>query len=107
MTIYFTFQCRKQGFGKCKRMPEVFLNSCKTALNASDTVADGEDPYTAFSEAILNFFQHYCCDDHSSSWCTHDKVRQEAIMILDCLPNIFMYAIIIIGERWETLLYKE
>ena len=39
----FYISVSKTGFGKCKRMPEVFLNSCKTALNniiASDTVAD-------------------------------------------------------------------
>ena len=29
-------------------------------------LADREDPYTVFSEAILNFYQHYCCVHHGA-----------------------------------------
>ena len=58
-------------------MTEPFLTSCKSALNnliASEKVYDSADPFTEFSDAILNFFSHYCLNDHSSSWCVHDKV---------------------------------
>ena len=53
------------------------MGSCKTALNniiASDRVHESDNPYSAFSEGILNFYSHYCEDDHTSSWCVHEKV---------------------------------
>ncbi len=53
------------------------LNRCKAELKnviASDRVKGSGDPYEAFSEGFLNFHAHYCLDDHSSSWCYHDKV---------------------------------
>ena len=58
-------------------MSEAFLGSCKTALNnliASEAITEHENPYTAFSEAQLNFLNHYCLNDHSSEWCHHEKV---------------------------------
>ena len=62
-------------------MSEAFISSCKTALNnliASERVYDSDDPYSSFSEGILNFFPHYCQEDHSSSWCFHAKVHDVA-----------------------------
>jgi len=28
-----------------------------------------EDPYKAFSEAVLDFHSHYCLNVHDSKWC--------------------------------------
>ena len=59
-------------------MSEAFLGRCKASLNnliASEVVQESEDPYSAFSEGILNFYQHYCLDIHTSSWCHHEKVN--------------------------------
>lgn len=63
-------------------MPEEFLNSCKTALRnliASDQMVESEDPYPLFSEGVLNFYQHYCLDVHTSTWCHHEKVRKRKL----------------------------
>lgn len=62
-------------------MPETFLNRCKTSLSnliASDQVQSADDVMEAFSRGILNFVRHYCDDDHSSSWCFHDKVNNNS-----------------------------
>ncbi len=64
-------------------MTDAFINSCKAALKnmiACERVLEAENPYTAFSEGILNFHAHYCADDHSSSWCWHEKVYNTITM---------------------------
>ena len=58
-------------------MADPFLTSCKIALNnliSSDKIQGSDTPYEDFKEGLLNFHNHYCKDDHSSSWCYHDKV---------------------------------
>ena len=58
-------------------MDEALLSSCKAALSnllSSDRIKQSDDPFTAFSSAIVNFYSHYCLDEHSSEWCHHDKV---------------------------------
>ena len=74
----FFYQCKADQLGKCKRMPEQFVVSCTAALKnliSSDTIQSADDPYEAFSEGIQNFYKHYCLNDHSSSWCSHEKVQ--------------------------------
>ena len=66
-------------------MSDAFVNSCKAALSnliSSDKIAASEDPYSAFSSALLNFYKHYCDDDHTSEWCQHDKVVQDHCMCI-------------------------
>ena len=58
-------------------MDDAVLSSCKAALSnllSSDRIKQSDDPFTAFSCAVMNFYRHYCLDDHSSEWCHHDKV---------------------------------
>ena len=58
-------------------MSEDFIKSCKKALRnliSSERVEESEDPYSLFSEGVLNFFSHYCLDEHASTWCHHKKV---------------------------------
>ena len=58
-------------------MGEGFLNSCKAALSnliSSEVIESSDNPYADFSSAIKNFHDHYCLDDHTSTWCHHDKV---------------------------------
>ena len=77
LTYTMLLQCRADGLEKCKRMSDPFLGSCKAALNnliSGDIIKESKDPYTAFSQGILNFHHHYCLDEHSSSWCIHEKV---------------------------------
>ena len=62
---------------KVSRMDDAFLSSCKAALSnllSSNKIRESDDPFTLFSLAIMNFYSHYCLDDHSSEWCHHDKV---------------------------------
>lgn len=57
-------------------MPEAMIGSCKRALNnliSSDTIAESSDPYSDFTTATLNFYKHYVEDDHTSTWCHHEK----------------------------------
>ncbi len=71
------WQCKAEKF-HCKRMTDRLLNSCKAELSnliASDEVASSDDPLKGFSEAIQNFINHYCLQDHSSKWCHHPKVN--------------------------------
>ncbi len=73
-------------------MPESFLNKCKASLSnliASDRVQSSADIYEAFSEGILNLAWHYCYDDHSSSWCLHNKVNSnhKKITLVNNLEN--------------------
>ena len=59
-------------------MTDAFIGSCKAALNnliSSEKIQSSDDPYSDFSDAIKNFHVHYCLDDHSSSWCHHEKVN--------------------------------
>ena len=77
-------QCPK-GQPRCKRMDDAFLSSCNAALSnllSSDKIKQSDDPFTAFSSAIMNFYSHYCLDKHSSEWCHHDKVFQMKHVIL-------------------------
>ena len=70
-------QCRAQNF-RCKRMSEGFLVHCKGALSnliSCDRLQEEPNPLAAFSDAIKNFYSHYCLDVHTSSWCFHDKVN--------------------------------
>ena len=43
---------------------------------SSDKIKQSDDPFSAISSAIMNFYNHYFLDDHSSEWCHHDKVKQ-------------------------------
>ncbi len=59
-------------------MTDSFLGSCKAALSnliASDKIQGDENAFVNFSEALVNFYHHYCLDIHTSPWCTHDKVK--------------------------------
>ena len=59
-------------------MSDAFLTACKKQLTrviVSDAVVESDDQFGAMSSAILNFYRHYCLDDHTSPWCEHDKVR--------------------------------
>ena len=50
--------------------------NCQAALSnliSSDKIRDSEDLLKSFSEAIINFYHHYCLNKHSSPWCVHDK----------------------------------
>ncbi len=54
------------------------MSHCKTALSnliSSDRVQEAENPYKDFSEGLLNMVQHYCHNNHDSSWCHHPKVK--------------------------------
>ena len=87
-------------------MTEPFLTSCKSALNnliASEKVYDSADPFTEFSDAILNFFCHYCLNDHSSSWCVHDKVSFCVGMKTKAYDDNAFTHIFISGERWQAI----
>ena len=74
-TVAYTYQCAP----KCKsRMTEQFINRAKKSLRqimASPDVLSADEPLKAFSDALLNFHNHYCLDIHSSEWCKyHSKV---------------------------------
>jgi len=48
---------------------------------ASTDVLEAQDPLKAFSDALLNFHNHYCLDDHTSVWCQyHPKVCLSRLM---------------------------
>ena len=64
-------------------MPDSLLNNCKAALShliASERVNQSANPFKAFSEGVTNFVQHYCHDNHTSSWCHHNKVNKKYII---------------------------
>ena len=74
-------------------MPEPFIWSCSSALTnliSSDRIQENQEPFKAFSEGILNFYAHYCLDDHTSSWCTHEKVQilQASSQTLNNAPSL-------------------
>ena len=53
-------------------MTEAFINCAKSALRnvmSCEEILQNEDPYKAFSEAVLNFHNHYCLNVHDSEWC--------------------------------------
>ena len=53
-------------------MTEMLINHAKHALRnvmSCEEILQHEDPYKAFSEALLNFHNHYCLDLHDSEWC--------------------------------------
>lgn len=71
-------ECRKLGLSRCKRMNEAFITSCKTALRnliSSEAVLESEDPHASFSDGLMNFYFHYCYNDHTSTWCYHEKEK--------------------------------
>ena len=56
---------------------------CKASLSnlvASDAIQSSEDLLALFSEAIVNFYSHYCLDDHTSTWCHHGKVKDTMLI---------------------------
>jgi hypothetical protein len=58
-------------------MSDGFLTSCKNRLSniiVSTAVLESDDPFAEFSAALLNMHNHYCLDNHTSKWCTHEKV---------------------------------
>ena len=65
------------GQPRCKQMDDAFLTSCKTALSnllSSARIKESDDPFAAFSSAVMNFYSHYCLDEYSSECCHHEKV---------------------------------
>jgi len=57
-------------------MSDAVINSCKWVLNnliSSEVISESSDPLQDFSSAILNFYNHYCLDDHTSNSCHHEK----------------------------------
>ena len=34
-------------------------------------VLDSDNPLAAFSEGVMNFYNHYCKDKHDSVWCKY------------------------------------
>ena len=89
-SYHYVQQCKAANQGRCKRMGEGFINSCKTALNnlmSSEKIKSSADPYDDFFIAIKNFHAHYCLDDHTSTWCHHEKVRKKINSCCDNLIN--------------------
>ena len=76
-------------------MPESFLTHCKGALSnliSNKDVLQANDPYKAFSEALMNLHAHYCLDVHTSVWCFHEKVAifqlmTTILLLLQVLEN--------------------
>ncbi len=71
-------QCKAEGIPRCRRITDAFITQCKAALKNLITlvrVLKSEDPYSAFSEGIVNFHAHYCLGTHSFPWCYHEKVQ--------------------------------
>ena len=90
-------QCRKLGLSRCKRMNEAFITSCKTALRnliSSEAVLESEDPHASFSDGLMNFYFHYCYNDHTSTWCYHEKVRAGDSMYIHIIIHVCTHKII-------------
>ena len=86
-------------------MTEAVFSSCKAALNnliACDKVYESEDPYSAFSEGILNFYSHYCEDAHNSTWCFHEKVYRGVTTLANNVTILYT-PILYTGERWQAI----
>ena len=90
-----------------------FMGGCKAALSnliASDQIMGKEkimgkeNAFTSFSEAILNFYQHYCLDEHSSPWCCHDKVRKVNKIMFLINKHLFLY--FIADGGWQPIQRK-
>ena len=63
-------------------MPDTFLTytRCKVSLNnLISTCIESDDPYNEFSNGLVNFYNHYCEDNHGSKWCYHEKVWNKLI----------------------------
>ena len=63
-------KCKQNGL-QCKHMSKVFVervkHSLKCLMSCSD-VLDSDNPLATFSEGIMNFYNHYCKDEHASVW---------------------------------------
>ena len=71
--------CKKEKI-KCKRMTEAFIERAKHALKNLMSCADvleDDDPLKAFSEGLLNFYNHYCLDAHDSKWCKYHSKEND------------------------------
>ena len=67
-------------------MSDGFIRSCKNRLAniiSMDRVADSDDCFSSFSAAVLNMHSHYCLNDHTSEWCTHDKVYNDGGLYIE------------------------
>lgn len=87
-------------------MSDAFINSCKAALTnliSADRLSEAVDPYVAFSNGILNFYAHYCLDDHSSSECYHDKVGKITIIVIAYTFLSLYNALTHTGEGWYAI----
>ena len=59
-------------------MSDAFLRSCKNRLAnliSMEAITESENSFSDFADAVRNMYSHYCQDDHTSKWCTHDKVH--------------------------------
>ena len=66
-------KCKQNGL-QCKRMSKVFVDRAKhflKCLMSCSEVLDSDNPLSAFSEGIMNFYSHYCQDKHDSVWCKY------------------------------------
>jgi len=66
-------KCKQNGL-QCKRMSKIFVDRAKHSLKclmSCSEVLDSDNPLTAFSEGIMNFYNHYCKDEHASEWCKY------------------------------------
>ena len=55
-------------------MTNDFITRAKKSLHhimANPDVVAADDPLSAFSEALMNFYDHYCRDEYSSKWCQY------------------------------------
>ena len=66
-------KCKQNGL-QCKRMSKVFVDRAKHSLKclmSCSEVLDSDNPLAAFSEGVMNFYNHYCKDEHASVWCKY------------------------------------
>ena len=78
VVFFFFFKCKSKGKSKCVRLTDALINNAKKCLRSLIQCEDllmAEDPMGNFSEAILNYHEHYQ-DIHTSEWCRfHPKVH--------------------------------
>ena len=71
-------KCKAQGIPR-KRITEAFIDRVKRALKnlmSCAEVLEHSKPLEAFSEGLLNFYNHYCKELHDSEWCKfHSKTN--------------------------------
>ena len=63
-------KCKQNGL-QSKRMSKIFVDRAKHSLKclmSCSEVLDNDNPLTAFSESIMNFYNHYFKDEHTSEW---------------------------------------